>query len=127
MILQKTLRSVRPVITYHDPCHLNHGLKIKNEPRQILKGIKGVEFIEMQHAGECCGFAGSFSLQFKDISRNIGRKKIDNIADTKADTVVTSCPGCIMQLEGLKRETNMKVNIKHIVELVDEAMGTAVE
>jgi len=123
----KDLQISPAVMTYHDPCHLNHALKIKNEPRQILKGIKGVEFIEMQHAGECCGFAGSFSLQFKDISQNIGRKKIDNIADTMADTVVTSCPGCIMQLEGLKRETNMKINIKHIVEVVDEAIRTAVE
>jgi Fe-S oxidoreductase len=81
----------------------------------------------MQHADECCGFAGLFSLHFKDISKNVGRKKIANIAGTMADTVVTSCPGCIMQLEGLRRENNMKINIKHIVEVVDEAMRTAVK
>jgi glycolate oxidase iron-sulfur subunit len=123
----KDLEISPSVMTYHDPCHLNHGLRIKKEPRQILKDIKGVEFIEMQHAGECCGFAGSFSLQFKDISRNIARKKIDSILNTMADTVVTSCPGCIMQLESLKRETKTKINIKHIVEVVDEAMRSAVE
>jgi len=119
---------IRPsVITYHDPCHLHYGLGIKDEPRQILKGIKGVEFVEMRHADECCGFAGLFSLHFKDISKNLGRKKMANIAGTMADTVVTSCPGCITQLEGLRRENNMKINIKHIVEVVDEAMRVAVK
>jgi len=125
--ITKDLEISPTVITYHDPCHLNHGLGIKNEPRQILKDIKGVEFVEMQHADECCGFAGSFSLHFKDIAKKISRKKIDNIIDTRADTVVTSCPGCMMQIESLKRETNTRINIKHIVEVVDEAMRTAVE
>ncbi|MBI5097920.1 MAG: (Fe-S)-binding protein [Nitrospirae bacterium] len=125
--ITKDLEIKPTVITFHDPCHLHYGLGIKDEPRQILKGIKGVEFVEMQHSDECCGFAGFFSLHFKDISKNIGSKKIDNIACTMADTVVTSCPGCIMQLEGLKRETNMKLNIKHIVEVVDEAMRASVK
>ena len=110
------------VVTYHDPCHLNHGLGIRDEPRHILKKIKGIEFIEMKHADECCGFAGLFSLHFKNISKSIGRKKIDNISDTGADTVVTSCPGCIMQLEALRKETGSKFEIRHIVEVIDEAM-----
>lgn len=110
------------VMTYHDPCHLHYGLGIDNEPRRILKGIKGVEFVEMHHAHECCGFAGFFSLYFKDMSRSIGREKIKNITNTMADTVVTSCPGCIMQLESLKREAKVKVNIRHIVEVIAEAM-----
>jgi glycolate oxidase iron-sulfur subunit len=125
--ITKGLEISPSLMTYHDPCHLNHGLKIKNEPRQILKDIKGVEFVEMQHAGDCCGFAGSFSLHFKDISRNIAKSKIDSIVNTKADTVVTSCPGCMMQLESFKRELNTGINIRHIVEVVDEAMRTAVE
>ena len=110
------------VVTYHDPCHLNYGLGIREKPRQILKSIKGIKFIEMKHADECCGFAGLFSLHFKTISKSIGKKKIDNISDTQADTVVTSCPGCIMQLEALKRETGSNLNIKHVVEVIDEAM-----
>jgi glycolate oxidase iron-sulfur subunit len=110
------------VVTYHDPCHLSHGLGIRDNPRHILKKIKGIEFIEMRHADECCGFAGLFSLHFKNMSKSIGRKKIDNISDTGADTVVTSCPGCIMQLEALRKETGSKFEIRHIVEVIDEAM-----
>jgi glycolate oxidase iron-sulfur subunit len=112
------------VVTYHDPCHLNYGLGVNDKPRQILKGIKGVEFIEMQDADECCGFAGVFSFLFKDISNDIGKKKIENISNSTAETVVTSCPGCIMQLQALKRENHIKIKIKHIVELIDEALHT---
>ena len=110
------------VLTYHDPCHLGYGLGIKEEPRKILKSIKGVDFIEMKHPDECCGFAGFFSLQFKDISETIGKQKINRISETSADTVITSCPGCIMQLEAMKRRCSAKFKVKHIVEVIDEAM-----
>ena len=110
------------VVTYHDPCHLNYGIGIKDKPRHILKNIKGIELVEMRHADECCGFAGLFSRHFRKISGDIGRRKIDNILNTSAETVVTSCPGCMMQLESLKRETKSDFDIKHMVEVVDEAM-----
>jgi glycolate oxidase iron-sulfur subunit len=117
------LKILRRVTTYHDPCHLRYGLAIKDEPREILKGIQGIEFIEMQNAEECCGFGGFFSLNFKELSKTIGKRKIDSISSTQADTIVTSCPGCMMQLEDLKRDVFNGVNIMHIVEVLDEAMG----
>ncbi len=110
------------VLTYHDPCHLSYGLGVREQPRQILKGIKGAEFVEMKHPDECCGFAGFFSLQFRDISEDIGKSKIHNISETSADTVVTSCPGCIMQLESMKKRRSAQFKVKHIVEVIDEAM-----
>lgn len=116
------LETAPSVVTFHDPCHLSHGLGIREKPRQILKEIKGIELIEMKHADECCGFAGLFSMHFKDMSKSIGLKKIKNISDTGAGTVVTSCPGCIMQLEALRKETGQEFGIKHIVEVIDEAM-----
>jgi glycolate oxidase iron-sulfur subunit len=110
-------------VTYHDPCHLSFGLGIREKPRDILKNIGGIDLVEMKQADECCGFAGLFSIHFRNMSRQMGKKKIENISRTKAGTVVTSCPGCIMQLEALKRETGAAFTIKHIVEVVDEAMG----
>ena len=109
-------------VTYHDPCHLSNGLGIRDEPRQVLKGIKGIKLVEMKNANDCCGFAGLFSSHFKDISRSIGRKKIANISDTSAGTVVTSCPGCMIQLEDMKRESNSDLRVRHVVEMIDEAM-----
>lgn len=108
--------------TYHDPCHLSYGMGIRNEPREILKSIRGVELREMEHADECCGFAGLFSFQYKEISESIGNKKFEHIADTEADTVVTSCPGCIMQLETINRVKRGSFRIRHIVEVIDDAM-----
>ncbi len=110
------------VVTYHDPCHLGYGLKIKDEPRRILHGIKGVELKEMPHADECCGFAGLFRSQYKEISDTIGRNKLNNISIVSPDTVVTSCPGCIMQLEALRKRSDMDFRVMHIVEVIDQAM-----
>ncbi len=110
------------VMTYHDPCHLSYGLGVRDTPRKILKSIKGVELVEMKHADECCGFAGSFNVHYSDMSETMGKQKIQNITDTSADTVVTSCPGCIMQMETIRRSKSAKFKIKHIVEVIDEAM-----
>ncbi|MBI5196108.1 MAG: (Fe-S)-binding protein [Nitrospirae bacterium] len=118
----KGLKISPRAITYHDPCHLNYGLGIRNEPREILKNIEGAEFVEMQDAGDCCGFGGFFSVSFRSLSEKIGSKKIESISNTRAKTLVTSCPGCMMQLENIKRMGNLNIDIVHMVEMVDEAM-----
>jgi glycolate oxidase iron-sulfur subunit len=109
-------------VTYHDPCHLSNGLGIHEEPRNVLKSIRGIELAEMKGSGECCGFAGLFSAQFREISESIGRKKIDSISETSAGTVVTSCPGCILQLDKMKDVTGADLKVRHVVEIIDEAM-----
>jgi glycolate oxidase iron-sulfur subunit len=116
------LQTEKRVVTYHDPCHLRYGLNIYREPRELLGNIKGIEFVEMQNAEECCGFGGFFSLNFKSLSKDIGKKKMSNITNTNADTVVTSCPGCMMQLEDLRRDADTDIQIIHMVELIAEAM-----
>jgi glycolate oxidase iron-sulfur subunit len=118
----KDLKGFHGSVTYHDPCHLRHGLGIIDEPREILKGIEGIKFIEMQNPDECCGFGGFFSMNFKELSNSIGNKKINSIKKTWADTLITACPGCMTQLEDMKIKTNTRINILHIVELIDEAI-----
>ena len=120
--LANGLKTNGRVITYHDPCHLSYGLGIKKEPRELLGKIQGLDLVEMQNSEECCGFGGFFSVSFKDLSRRIGEKKIKNILNTSADTVVTSCPGCMTQLEDMKRTSDTDIDIMHIVEVIDEAM-----
>lgn len=117
------LRTEPMTITYHDPCHLSYGLGIIEEPRKILRGIEGIRFVEMKGSKDCCGFGGLFSRLFRKLSMDIGRKKIESIKKTGANAVVTSCPGCIMQLEDLKRRTGADIDIMHMVELIDEAMN----
>jgi glycolate oxidase iron-sulfur subunit len=108
--------------TYHDPCHLSFGLGVRDLPRNILKNIAGSSYTEMRHADECCGFAGLFSMHFEEMSHSLGKNKLDNIACTGADTVVTSCPGCVMHLETLRTAAEGSFQVRHIVEVVDEAM-----
>jgi glycolate oxidase iron-sulfur subunit len=85
-------------LTWHDSCHLNRHLGIKEQPRRILKSLDDVQFVEMPNADRCCGMAGQFSLFYYELSQKIAEKKMDSIAASGADIVVTACPGCQFQL-----------------------------
>jgi len=121
--IYKGFISVERKVTYHDPCHLSHGLGITHEPREIIRAIKNITLVEMKNAQQCCGFGGIFSRLFRNLSIEIGKRKIDAIRRTGADTVVTSCPGCITHLNELKRQMDVNIKILHIVELLHEAIN----
>ncbi|MEE8483487.1 MAG: (Fe-S)-binding protein, partial [Nitrospinota bacterium] len=93
-------------VTYHDPCHLLRGMNVKEAPREILKKLPGVEFVEMDGACKCCGGSGLFSLKYYDDALEIGRRKAQNIAASGADVVVTACPSCRMQLSDVINRYN---------------------
>lgn len=112
---QHPLRSFTSV-TYHDPCHLRYSLKVRNEPRQLIRNT-GAEFIEAGGEG-CCGFGGVFSLQHGDISRNLLKKKIEAYTATGARDIITSCPGCMLQLSSGSKESE----VFHIIELIEDAI-----
>ncbi len=116
---QKVSFDKKVIVTYHDPCHAVRGQKIKNEPREILKKIPGVEFKEMAEADWCCGGAGSYGLTHYDLSQKVLDRKMDNVKKTNADILVTSCPGCMIQLAyGIKRH-GLKTRIFHISEMLN--------
>jgi glycolate oxidase iron-sulfur subunit len=100
---------------YHDPCHLSYGLGVKKEPRQIIKKA-GIELIEPEEQ-KCCGFGGVFSFSYQEMSESLLEKNIKNIEGTKAETIITSCPGCVMQLQ--RKITN--VPVLHLIEVIEEA------
>jgi len=109
-------------VTYHDPCHLAKGLAIREEPRQLLRQMPGVEYIEMEEADSCCGFGGSFSLYFYDLSRQINAEKMKHIEATGADQVVTSCPGCMIHIADGIDHGRGKQEVVHIVQLLARAL-----
>jgi glycolate oxidase iron-sulfur subunit len=106
-------------ITWHDPCHLVRHQNISVQPRQIMKSLDGVEFVEMREADRCCGMGGSFNVQYYDLSKKIADVKMSAIADTGADFVVTSCPGCMIQLIDNTLQKKMPQRVKHIMELLE--------
>lgn len=106
-------------VTWHDPCHLNRHLGIKEQPRKILKSLRDIEYIEMPNADVCCGMGGTFSINYYDLSGKIAKKKVDGIASTGADIVVTGCPGCEIQLIDNLIKHDKNVRVMHIIELLE--------
>jgi glycolate oxidase iron-sulfur subunit len=108
-------------VTYHDPCHLVRGQGVKGQPREILKAIPGVEYVEMQGADVCCGAAGSFCVTHPELSEGVGGNKADSILATKADVVVSGCPSCLTQLKAMLAAKGSKIKVMHPMELLAES------
>jgi len=106
-------------VTYHDPCHLCRYQGITEEPRKIIGAVPGVELIEMEGADLCCGMGGSFGLVYYDLSKKIADKKAAAIQKTNAEVVVTTCPGCRMQIIDTLRRNEMDQRVIHIVDLLE--------
>jgi L-lactate dehydrogenase complex protein LldE len=114
--------SFRGLVTYHDACHLLRELGISEEPRSLIQNVRGVELQEMAKSDECCGFGGLFAVKFPEISRAILGDKLENIADSGAQTVVASDCGCLMHMRGALRRSGSSVRPLHIAELLAEGI-----
>ena len=106
-------------VTWHDPCHLVRYQDIREQPRKLLQGIDGLEYVEMPNADRCCGMAGTFTLYYYDTARGIADKKAHSIAATNADLVVTECPGCVMQMTDIVVQKEMPQTVIHFLELFE--------
>ncbi|TVM17681.1 (Fe-S)-binding protein [Oceanidesulfovibrio indonesiensis] len=108
-----------PKATYHAPCHLCRGLNVHDAPREILaKG--GYEYVPCKEEEVCCGFGGSYSVKFPEISQQILTNKLDNIEATGAEVLVTDCPGCVMQIRGGLAKRGSDVVVRHMSEVLAE-------
>ncbi|PIE68883.1 MAG: (Fe-S)-binding protein [Deltaproteobacteria bacterium] len=105
--------------TYHAPCHLCRGLDVHKAPRELIT-TAGLEYRECDEEEVCCGFGGTFSMKFPELSSELLKKKLDNVEATGADVLLTDCPGCIMQLRGGLRRRGSKVQVKHVAEVMAE-------
>ena len=119
--LRGPLGPVARTVTYHDPCHVVHGQRIRNAPRELLAQIPGLRVVELREADWCCGSAGTYNLTQPEMAGRLQARKIANIEATGADAVVTSNPGCIIQIaQGLEARKD-RVEVLHIVDLLDAA------
>ncbi len=107
-------------LTYHASCHGLRGLGIKEQPRQLLEQVEGVEFKELPEAEACCGFGGLFAVKMGDISGAILQRKLDNIEASGADTVVGGDVSCLMHIAGGLRRRGSQVRVKHLAEVLAE-------
>ena len=105
-------------LTWHDACHGLRDLNIRSEPRKLLKNITNAEFIELENADVCCGFGGTFSVKFPEISAAILDNKIEAIENSGADAVVSCDASCLMQIGGRLSRINSNVKTLHIAEIL---------
>jgi glycolate oxidase iron-sulfur subunit len=109
------LEKIGKTAFYHDPCHLLYGLGVRKEPREIIKKA-GLDLLEGEGSG-CCGFGGLFCLSYRQTSRNILNTCAGRIISPSPDAVITSCPGCILQLSRIITDRP----VLHLIELIEEA------
>jgi glycolate oxidase iron-sulfur subunit len=106
-------------VTYHEPCHLAHGQRVRESPRTLLRAIPGLRLVELAESDLCCGSAGVYNLLEPEIAGRLLGKKLDRIAETGADVVVSGNPGCLLQLRMGLAERGLAIRAHHPVELLD--------
>jgi glycolate oxidase iron-sulfur subunit len=109
-------------VGYDDPCHLIHGQRIKSEPRQLLKAIPGIEFVEVEGADQCCGSAGIYNIIQNDLSMAILDAKMEQIRKAGLDILATGNPGCMFQFRYGARRAGLNLEVVHPVELLARAL-----
>jgi glycolate oxidase iron-sulfur subunit len=109
-------------VAYHDACHLAHAQGVRAEPRAVLETIPGLAIVPLAEPDVCCGSAGIFNLVQPELAAELGQRKAAHIADAGVDLVVTSNPGCILQIRAALRSAVREPEVIHIVELLDRAI-----
>lgn len=116
--VRATKARFRARVTYHDSCHLLRELGIAEAPRLLIRAVKGVELVEMEHSDRCCGFGGTFSVKYPEISTSMGMDKIRSIQATGAEYVIANDVSCLMHLQGLLNRHRLPIGIMHLAELL---------
>jgi glycolate dehydrogenase iron-sulfur subunit len=111
-------------VTYHDPCHVVHGQKIKKAPRDLLHQVPGLELAELPESDWCCGSAGIYNLTQPEMAGRLLRRKVTHVVSTRADAVVTANPGCILQIQQGLATRGSAMRVMHLVEILDRAYGS---
>lgn len=106
------------VVTFHDSCHGLRELGIKDGPRRLLSHVRGLELREMDAAEECCGFGGTFSVKFPELSGAMVEGKLASIARTGARTVVGIDASCLMQIQGAASRAGLPLRAMHLAEVL---------
>jgi glycolate oxidase iron-sulfur subunit len=119
--LEKPTGRLKEKVTYHDPCHLRRAQHVAEQPRDLLKMIDGLEFVELPESDWCCGSAGSQLITHYETSTQVLDRKMDNLERTQARVIASGCPGCQMQLTTGVNRRGLDVRVVHPITLLDEA------
>ena len=113
-------------VTYHDACHLAHPQRITKPPRELVRAVAGAQFVELPESDVCCGSAGSYNLTEPEMAARLQRRKIENILKTGARCVVTTNPGCLLQIRaGLAAAGASDVEALHLADFLERNLTAA--
>ena len=112
-------------VAYHASCHLCRELGVKDAPRELIRRV--AEYVPSKEEESCCGFGGTFSAKFPEISAELMRKKLENVTASGATRLVLDCPGCAMQLAGGADRQKLNLRVTHIAELLADALAIGSE
>ena len=110
-------------VTYQDSCHLLHGQKVREAPRQLLRAIPGVQFVELPYSDICCGSAGVYNVTQTQASLELLAEKMKHAMKTCAQVIATANPGCLLQLRAGVEMHGTGQEVLHVVELIDRAIA----
>ncbi|MCX6633521.1 MAG: (Fe-S)-binding protein [Acidobacteria bacterium] len=119
--LNPDLGPVPLTATYQDSCHLAHGQRIRIAPRKLLAGVPELKFRELPLADLCCGSAGVYNVVHNDLAMSLLKKKMELVASTGADVIVTANPGCLLQLRAGAEMFGRGERVAHVIEILDES------
>ena len=105
-------------VTFHASCHILRGLGLREEPKQLLKNVRGLELIPLGDEETCCGFGGIFSVVYPEVSREMMENKVRAIQASGADVVVVGEPGCLMNIAGGLRKAGSSVRAMHLIQIL---------
>ena len=122
--LSAKLKPLAARVTYQDSCHLLHGQKVREAPRQLLRAIPGLEFVELPFSDICCGSAGVYNVTQTEASLELLAEKMGYATKTAAKVIATANPGCLLQLRAGVQKHGTGQEVLHVVELLDRALET---
>jgi glycolate oxidase iron-sulfur subunit len=116
---------IRRRVAYHDACHLSHAQRIRAQPRALLRGIPGIDLLDVPAGDQCCGSAGVYNLLQPDSAREIGERKADNVLSVAPDILASANPGCTLQIVSILRERGVELEAMHPIQLLDRSLQAA--
>lgn len=105
-------------VTYHDSCAALREYGLKDEPRTLLKNVKGLELIEMDATDTCCGFGGTFSVKFEPISTAMAEQKVEHALNTGAEYIISTDSSCLMHQSGYIKKHKLPLKVAHVMDVL---------
>ena len=105
-------------VTLHPTCHSLRLLRVGDRPRRLLAAVRGIDLVELEEAGECCGFGGTFAVKNADVSMAMLSDKLRHVLDTRAEVCTAADNSCLMHIGGALRRQRAGTRVMHLAEIL---------